>query len=157
LGRDATCRCNGGVGWLPREEVTLLFGALAALGCLSLGVLELIWPTGGRRVARPRATPAGQSPAQVRVAVRASDPARLATLVQRALAERDLDRRVIALRVAILTLERWHATRSADETVTPALERARVELWADYERIAMTRLASTMPWRAAGVPDSAPV
>ena len=39
----------GVVGWLPREEVTLLLGAFAALGFLTLGVLELLWPTGARR------------------------------------------------------------------------------------------------------------
>jgi hypothetical protein len=136
------------VGWLPREEVTLLFGALAALGCLSLGVLELLWPTGARRVDRPRATPAGQSSPPMRVSVRSSDPGRLAMLVQRALTERDPERRVAALRVAILTLERWHATRSADEAVVPALERARTELWADYERIAGSRAPAAGPGAA---------
>jgi hypothetical protein len=136
--------------------VTLLFGALAALGCLTLGVLELLWPTGARRVERPRAAPAGPSSAPVRIAVRASDPARLVALVQRALGERGLDRRVRTLRVAILTLERWHATRSADETVAPALERARAELWTDYERIARTRQAAA-PERDAVMADATPV
>ena len=138
-----------------------------ALGCLTLGVLELLWPAGVRRVARPRAAPAGRrvlvipvsrpSPAPV---VPTVSPARLIALVDRARAETDPERRTAALRVVILTLERWRALGAVpDETVGRALERARTELWADYQQIALRRLASAMPWRAtalgAGTPASA--
>jgi hypothetical protein len=84
--------------------------------------------------------------------VPAVDPARLVALVDRARAETDPGRRTSALRVAILTLERWHATSpTPDEGVSRALERARAELWADYQQIALRRLASAMPWRAAAL------
>jgi hypothetical protein len=79
-------------------------------------------------------------------------PARLVGLVERARVEQDPDRRVAALRVSILTLERWRATTgSQDESVGTALERARADLWADYQRIALRRLASAMPWRATAL------
>jgi len=149
------------VGWLPREEVTLLLGALAALGCLSLGVLELLWPTGVRRAARPRAARAGRIAPVVPVppVIRAApfappmSLARLVALVERARAERDSERRTAALRVAILTLERWRATSAAPDAagVGRALEQARAELWADYQQIALRRLASAMPWRATAL------
>ena len=143
------------LGWLPREEVTLLVAAVGALACLALGVLELIWPAGARRVARPRAAPvARRSP--VRAPFRASAPARsvssdrLVALVELARAETDPARRTAALRVTILTLERWRASGAPlDDTVVAALERARAELWADYQRIAFRRLAATTPWRAS--------
>lgn len=132
-----------------------------ALGCLTLGVLELLWPTGGRRVARPRAARAGRiakvAPVPVPVlrpsrAVQPMSPARLIALVDRARSETDPERRTAALRVAILTLERWRATTTApDDGVGRALERARAELWADYQQIALRRLASAMPWRATAL------
>jgi hypothetical protein len=134
-----------------------------ALGCLILGVLELLWPTGGRRVARPRAAPAGRlaaAVAPVRVPppprpsplLPAASPARLVALVERAGAETDRERRTAALRVAILTLEHWRATTAVpDESVSRALERARAALWADYQQIALRRLASSMPWRATAL------
>jgi hypothetical protein len=73
--------------------------------------------------------------------------ARLVALVDRARVETDPERRTAALRAAILTLERW---RSAvpEEAVGRALERARADLWADYQRIALRRLAAARPWRA---------
>ena len=145
------------VGWIPREEVTLLLGALAALGCLTLGVLELLWPAGVRRGARPRAAPAGRV-APVSGSARPSpflppiSPARLAALVDRALSETNPERRTAALRVAILTLERWRARNTtADDGIGRALEGARAELWADYQQIALRRLASALPWRATAL------
>jgi hypothetical protein len=95
-------------GWLPGQEVTLLLGAAGALGCLALGVLELLWPTGARRVARPRTAP---GPTLSRLAA----PARLSSA-----------------RLA-------------------ALDRARAELWADYQRLAFRRLAATTPRRATAL------
>jgi hypothetical protein len=138
--------------------VTLLLGALAALGCLTLGVLELLWPTGARRAARPRTAPVGRI-ARVPAAVSRPtlfapqvSPARLIALVERARAETDSEKRTAALRVAILTLEHWRATTNApDEGVGAALERARTDLWEDYQRIALRRLATAMPWRATGL------
>ena len=77
---------------------------------------------------------------------------RLVALVERARAETDPARRTAALRVTILTLERWRASgASLDDTVVAALERARAELWADYQRIAFRRLAATAPWRATAL------
>jgi len=145
------------VGWLPREEVTLLLGALAALGCLTLGVLELLWPAGVRRGARPRAAPAGQivpAPGSARPSrfLPRMSPARLVALVDRARTETDPERRTAGLRVAILTLERWRAgSTTPDDGVGRALERARAELWADYQQIALRRLASAVPWRATAL------
>jgi hypothetical protein len=81
-------------------------------------------------------------------------------LVERARAETDPERRTAALRVAILTLERWRAlTNAPDDGIGPALERARAELWEDYQKIALRRLAAALPWRAtalgAGTPAGA--
>ena len=145
--------------------MTLLLGALAALGCLGLGVLELLWPTGVRRVDRPRAARAGRIAPVVPVppVTRAPfappmSPARLVALVERARAETDPERRTAALRVAILTLERWRATSAAPDAagIARALEQARAELWADYQQIALRRLASAMPWRATALRVGAP-
>ncbi len=144
-----------------------------ALGCLTLGVLELLWPAGGRRRARPRAAPAGRpvpGPAPRRAPVTrpapvarpphgapAVAPERLVALVERARAEPDPSRRQDALRIAILTLERWRAiAASPDAAVTRALERARSELWEDYQQIALRRLAAAMPWRATSLGGGTP-
>ena len=70
--------------WLPREEVTLLLVAAGALGCLVLGVLELLWPTGVRRVARPRTAPVGRRSPGVA-------PPRSATPVRRMSSDRLVD------------------------------------------------------------------
>src|SRR5262249_6328442 len=110
------------------------------------GVLELLWPTGARRVARPRTAPA---PTLSRLAAPARlSSARLVALVERARAETDPARRAAALRVTILTLEQWRASgASLDPAVVAALDRARAELWADYQRVAFRRLAPPTPWR----------
>ena len=77
---------------------------------------------------------------------------RLVSLVERARAETDPALRTTALRIAILTLERWRASGAAlDDAAVAALERARAELWADYQRIALRRLAATTPWRATAL------
>ena len=134
-----------------------------ALGCFTLGVLELLWPAGGRRVARPRAAPAGRLVPVARVPrpspppVRAVSPERLVALVDRARSEKDPERRTAALRVAILTLERWRALGAGqDDAVGRALERARAELWTDYQQIALRRLASATPWRATALGTGTP-
>jgi hypothetical protein len=151
------------VGWLPREEVTLLLGALAALGCLTLGVLELLWPAGVRRGARPRAASAGRiapvsGGGHPSPFLPSMSPARLVALVDRARTERDPERRTAALRVAILTLERWRArSTTPDDGIGPALERARAELWANYQQMALRRLASALPWRATALRVGAPM
>jgi hypothetical protein len=82
-------------------------------------------------------------------------PERLVALVERARAETDPARRTGALRVAILTLERWRATAGAPhEGVSRALERARADLWADYQRLALRRLATATPWRSTALRSS---
>jgi len=54
--------------------------------------------------------------------------------------------------VAILTIERWRAgNRGLDDGVGHALERARADQWANYQRIALRRLASAVPWRATAL------
>ena len=119
-----------------------------ALGCLTLGVVELFWPAGMRRVARGRAAPVGRAAPAVPIprpsaAARSISPARLIALVDRARAETDPERRTAALRVAILTIERWRAGNGGlDDGVGHALERARAEQWADYQRIALRGLAN---------------
>ena len=138
-------------------EWTILIGAVAALGCLVLGVLELLWPTTPRHPARPPVAPARPRPtapiAPRSVApVRLMSAERLVVLVERARAETDPERRTAALRVAILTLERWRASGTGpDDVVRVALERARAELWAEYQRLALRRLAATVPWRATAL------
>ena len=128
-----------------------------ALGCLTLGVVELLWPAGARRVARARAAPDVRTAHAVPIprpaaAARSISPARLITLVDRARAETDPERRTAALRVAILTIERWRAgNRGLDDGVGHALERARADQWANYQRIALRRLASAVPWRATAL------
>ena len=128
--------------------MTLLLGALTALGCLTLGVVELLWPAGVRRVARARAALGVRTARAVPIprpaaAVRSISPARLIALVDRARAETNPERRTAALRVAILTIERWRAGNGGlDDGVGHALERARAELWADYQRISLRRLAN---------------
>ena len=142
--------------WLPREELTLMVGAIAALGLLALGVFELLWPAGVLR-ARRRVRPAAPStpPPRVFGAVPSTplvSAERLLALVERARAETDPERRTSALRVAILTLERWRGEGNiVDDAVGLALQRARAELWADYQRIALGRLGSATPWRSTAV------
>jgi hypothetical protein len=141
-------------------EVTVFLTGLAALGCLTLGVLEILWPTRPRRFRRP-------TPAARRAAVfRRSRPAAhgpavsapwLVALVDRARAETAPERRAAALRVAILTLERWRASHGMDEAVTHALERARTAPRAEHEALALRRLtaAAARRERALGVGGAA--
>jgi len=141
-------------------EVTVFLAGLAALGCLTLGMLEILWPTRPRRFRRP--TPAARRAAVFRRSRRAPQgPAvsapRLVALVARARAETVAERRTAALRVAILTLERWRASHGADEAVTQALERARTALWSEHEALALRRLtaAAARRERALGIGGAA--
>ena len=81
----------------------------------------------------------------------------LVALVDRARAETVAERRTAALRVAILTLERWRASHGADAAVTQALERARTALWSEHEALALRRLtaAAARRERALGVGGAA--
>jgi len=145
-------------------EVTVFLAGLAALGCLTLGMLEILWPTRPRRFRRP--TPAARRAAVFRRSRRAPQgPAvsapRLVALVDRARAETVAERRTAALRVAILTLERWRASHGArhgaDAAVTQALERARTALWSEHEALALRRLtaAAARRERALGIGGAA--
>jgi len=86
---------------------------------------------------------------------------RLVALVDRARAETVAERRTAALRVAILTLERWRASHGArhgaDAAVTQALERARTALWSEHEALALRRLtaAAARRERALGIGGAA--
>jgi hypothetical protein len=146
-------RCNGGV------EVTVFLGGLVALGCLTLGILEVLWPTRRRRVGPP---PAARRAAVFRRSrAKTRQPAVsaqwLVALVDRARAETAPERRTAALRVAILTLERWRTIHGADEAVTQALERARSAQWAEHEEMALRRLnaAAARRERTLGVGKAA--
>jgi hypothetical protein len=140
-------------------EVTVFLAGLVALGCLTLGVLEVLWPTRRRRVGPPPA--ARRAAAFRRSRATTHRPAVsaqwLVALVDRARAETVPERRTAALRVAILTLERWRASHGADEAVTQALERARAALWAEHEELAFRRLNATAARRerALGVGEAA--
>jgi hypothetical protein len=140
-------------------EVTVFVAGLVALGCLSLGVLELLWPARRRRVgptaaARRAAVFRRSRATRRRPAVSAQW---LVALVDRGRAETAPERRMAALRVAILTLERWRASHGADEAVAQALERARAALWAEHEALALRRLnaAAARRERALGVGEAA--
>jgi hypothetical protein len=159
---------------LPREEVALLFGTLTACGFLILGVLEIMWPAARRsnptHSARPpasRLTRTAQRAAPTVVAPVTSPPgpttlaprpvatppvavlaplevARL--LIDRAAAERDLERRVTILNRAVAGLTRSAQAAPEDEALSQMLIATRALLWETWERIAMARLAAAMPW-----------
>jgi hypothetical protein len=80
----------------------------------------------------------------------------LVALVDRARAETAPEPRTAALRVAILTLERWRASHGTDDAVTQALGRARAALWAEHEELALRRLnaAAARRERASGVGEA---
>jgi hypothetical protein len=141
-------------------EVTVFLAGLAALGCLTLGMLEILWPTRPRRFRRP--TPAARRAAVFRRSRRAPQGSAVSApwavaLVDRARAETVAERRTAALRVAILTLERWRASHGADEAVTEALEHARTALWSEHEALALRRLtaAAARRERALGIGGAA--
>src|SRR5207302_543235 len=98
---------------------------------ISAGIVERFGGrvTAAHRLTRPRAAPAGRPAPAVPTPRRSASPppispARLIALVDRARAETDPERRTAALRVAILTIERWRAgNRGLDDGVGHALER----------------------------------
>jgi len=152
---------NDGVELLPREEVALLLGSLTACGFLVLGILDVLWPPVSRRRARPRAS----SPAPAANAVAARPPAppdvslpplpsALAvgqTLLERARAEIDLERRVTILTRAVAGLSRAVQRAPGDGELASTLAAARALLWETWEKIALSRLAAAMPWGASSL------
>ena len=140
-------------------EVTVFLAGLVALGCFTLGVLELLWPTRRRRVGPPPAARRAAVFRRSRTTTRRPPVSAqwLFALVDRARAETAPERRTAALRVAILTLERWRASYGADDGVTQALDRARAVLWAEHEELALRRLnaAAARRERALGMGKAA--
>jgi hypothetical protein len=159
------------VQWLPGEEVTLTLGALAALGLLVLGVLELVWParrTRPSRDAAASATAATAFPASApeparrpdriepRPAAPAVDNARRAAhalgigraLLDRAVHDATLspERRLMLLQSAIVWLTRGVQFAPDDEELREAVGRTREALWTAFQDIALARLAAETPW-----------
>jgi len=142
---------------LPREEVALLLGSLTACGFLVLGILDVLWPPVSRRRDRPRA-PSAAAPG---VAQPAAPPAKLPpppsalavgrTLIERARAEIDLERRVTILTRAVAGLSRALQTTPDDDGLAATLTSARALLWETWEKIALSRLAAAMPWGASAL------
>jgi hypothetical protein len=67
-------------------------------------------------------------------------------LLDRAAAERDLERRVSILNRAVAGLTRSVEAAPEDEALSQMLTSARALLWETWERIAMARLAAAKPW-----------
>jgi len=67
-------------------------------------------------------------------------------LLDRAGAERDLERRVAILNRAVAGLTRSVEAAPEDEALSQMLTSTRALLWETWERIAMARLAAAMPW-----------
>jgi hypothetical protein len=152
------------VQWLPGEEVTLMLGALAALGLLVLGVLDLVWPTRRTRPSRdatafPASTPAlARRPDRIepRPAAPAVDNARRAAhalgigraLLDRAVRDATLspERRLMLLQSAIVWLTRGVQFAPDDEELREAVGRTREALWTAFQDIALARLAAETPW-----------
>jgi hypothetical protein len=88
-----------------------------------------------RPVAPPPPAPARLSPLEI---------ARL--LIEKATAERDLERRVTILNRAVAGLTRAVQMAPDDEALSQMLTSTRALLWETWERIAMARLAAAMPW-----------
>jgi hypothetical protein len=159
---------NDGVELLPREEVALLLGSLTACGFLVLGIIDVLWPP----VSRPRAglrasspapaaaPPAAQPPAapETPLPPRPSPSAVGRTLLERARAEIDLERRVTILTRAVAGLTRAAQAAPDDAELAAALTAARALLWETWETIALARLAAAMPWGAGALtaPPRAP-
>lgn len=96
-------------------------------------------PGQATRSPRPVAPP---QPASARLSP--MDIARL--LIERATAERDLERRVTILNRAVAGLTRAVQMAPDDEALSQMLTSTRALLWETWERIAMARLAAAMPW-----------
>jgi len=105
----------------------------------------------------PVATPPGTTPRPATAAHSARGAARPAPtamspmevarlLLDRAAAERDLERRVSILNRAVAGLTRSVDAAPEDEALSQMLTSARALLWETWERIAMARLAAAMPW-----------
>jgi hypothetical protein len=148
---------------LPREEVALLIGSLTACGFLVLGILDVLWPPVPRRRASPRASspaPAAKpAPAQppalpVQPLPLPPPPPPLSvgrTLLERARAEIDLERRVTILTRAVAGLSRAAQSAPEDAELAAILASARTFLWETWEKIALARLAAAMPWGATAL------
>jgi len=151
---------------LPREEVALLLGSLTACGFLVLGILDVLWPPVSRRRTRPRASsgasapmPAPGAPPPALPATLPPPPSALAvgrTLLERARAEIDLERRVTILTRAVAGLTRARQAAPADDELAATLSSARGLLWETWEKIALARLAAAMPWGASTLPAPPP-
>jgi len=153
---------NDGVE-LPREEVALLLGSLTACGFLVLGILDVLWPPVTHRRAGPRAS--SQAPAAPRAAQPPAPPVKpLAplppppppltvgrTLLERARAEIDLERRVTILTRAVAGLSRAAQAAPDDAELNATLVSSRALLWETWEKIALARLAAAMPWGATAL------
>jgi hypothetical protein len=100
--------------------------------------------------ATPRPTQAARSPrllGATRPAPTALPPMEIARLLlDRAEAERDLERRVSILNRAVAGLTRSVQASPDDEALSQMLTSTRALLWETWERIAMDRLAAAMPW-----------
>ena len=149
------------------EEVVLLLVALAALGLLILGTLELIWPTRPRRSGRPTLAPrvpnrppapiAEPAPPPSRAAFSpAEDRASVALRVARTLLERAQedpnpasDRRLTMICGAIACLDRGLEAAPDDARLRETLAAAHDALASADQQVARRRLAMEMPWRAA--------
>lgn len=182
---ERPARLNGGVEVLLREEVALLLATLGALSVLTLGVLELIWPTrSSQRPSAPRLSPVSSPEPAPRASHAATaapppptGPSRPApdaaaaalrigqTLLKRALEESagTTDRRLAMIHAAVAALNRGLEAAPGDVRLREALGTAREALWATYQRIALDRLAADMPWGAtalagatSGSPGGAP-
>jgi hypothetical protein len=98
----------------------------------------------------PRPAPAARSARPLgaaRPAPTALPPMEVARLLlDRAAAERDLERRVSILNRAVAGLTRGVEAAPEDEALSQMLTSARALLWETWERIAMARLAAAKPW-----------
>lgn len=146
---------------LPREEVALLLGSLTACGFLVLGLLDILWPPVSRRRARPHASSLASAaspaaaPPPAPLATLPPPPSALAvgrTLLERARAEIDLERRVTILTRAVAGLTRARQATPDDDELAATLTSARALLWETWERIALSRPAAAMPWGAGTLP-----
>ena len=149
-----------GVEVLPSEEVALLLGSLTACGFLVLGILDVFWPPVSRPRISPRAlsqTPTARAITQLPAPVARPlppPPSPLAvgrTLLERARAEIDLERRVTILTRAVAGLTRAAQAAPDDAELGAMLTSARAFLWETWEKIALSRLAAAMPWGATAL------